>query len=223
MGESGTATIVGERKGDITTLRVKVTCAGGPIDGLKHLPTIAWGGESDDDIAHEGGAEESDEDKFAALDEPYLELSGTICRAEYFYDGKCHLDPLMECPLCAYMKMSPCKDVFIKWEDCLNACEAQGGSDEERQERFVSTCVSQTVALKECVDQYPDFFKSMFGEDGGSEAKQNSESHEDPSSAPMTDHQIDDDSSTLVAAANEITDIDRNSKKVKTVNEEKNR
>jgi hypothetical protein len=43
------------------------------------------------------------------------------------------------------MKQSPCRDVFILWEDCLNDCDALGGDDGERQERFMSTCSAPTL------------------------------------------------------------------------------
>ena len=162
MGEPGTAKFIGRRSGDLETLRAVVHLGETPLEGLDIPPCLSWGASSDDDVADAGARDEKD---FVPLPEPHLEVSGMICRGDYFYDGKCNIDPLLECPLCAFMKQSPCKDVFTEWEDCLNACEAQGGTDDERQTRFIESCAAQTLQLKECVDQYPEFFGNMFGGD----------------------------------------------------------
>ena len=92
-----------------------------------------------------------------------------------------------ECPLCAFMKAGPCKVPFTAWEDCLKACEEEGGTDEERQERFVKRCLDQTLKLRDCVDANPEYHGEMFaspsdddaaadaGADAGADASKPSE------------------------------------------------
>mmetsp|Transcript_27968 Transcript_27968/g.96227 ORF Transcript_27968/g.96227 Transcript_27968/m.96227 type:complete len:265 (+) Transcript_27968:30-824(+) len=174
MGESGAAALTGRLHVDADTvvLRAAVT-AGGNIRGLDgHVPSISWRADGAD--AEAAAALLSEASEVAEVEE--LQLTGTICRSEYWAEGKCHLPPMLECPLCAYMKQSPCRDVFILWEDCLNDCDAQGGDDGVRQERFMSTCSAPTLALKDCVEKYPDVFGEMFG--GGPPAAGDDEEEE---------------------------------------------
>lgn len=186
MGEKGKFVVEWKKsEGDLTVLRGKFFIGKHETDkdygGCS--PSLTFGGESDDEVAHQGARME-DSDEFKILKKP-LKLTGTICRADYWDGKKCTLEPLYECPLCAYMKQSPCKEPFTAWEDCLNASDALGGTDEERSARFISRCKMETLALKECVDKYPEFFGNMFG--GGAEAAESS------SSSPPKDGEVDSD------------------------------
>ena len=55
---------------------------------------------------------------------------------------------------------------FTAWEDCLKGCEDEGGSDEERQDRFVKQCMDQTLKLRDCVEAHPEYHGEMFGAPG---------------------------------------------------------
>ena len=92
-------------------------------------------------------------------------LTGTICRADYWRDGACALDPVLKCPLCQFMEDSPCAAVFKVWEVCLDGVEAQSkDADQTNKEAdFAVTCTEPTLALKVCVEQYPQYFGEMFG------------------------------------------------------------
>ena len=92
-------------------------------------------------------------------------LTGTICRADYWRDGACALDPVLKCPLCQFMEDSPCAAVFKVWEVCLDGVEAQSkDADQTNKEAdFAVTCAEPTLALKVCVEQYPQYFGEMFG------------------------------------------------------------
>lgn len=83
MGEPATATVTGKRTvGDLSTLRTDVRCAGGPIEGMSgYVPSLTWGGQGDDDAAHRGAEEGTD----GLRTEPSLELTGTVCRGDYWH------------------------------------------------------------------------------------------------------------------------------------------
>ena len=105
---------------------------------------------------------------------PRLELTGTICARDKWDDagGVCAevAEAPYECPLCAFMKAGPCKLPFTAWEDCLKACEEEGGTDEERQERFVKRCLDQTLNLRDCVDANPEYHGEMFASQSDDDA-----------------------------------------------------
>ena len=189
MGEKASGKLVGQRRvNGLVSLRAVVKLGEAPLEG-DLPPTVSWGAANDDDVAHLAAKATED---YVVL-EDVVDVSGIICRSDYFYEGECHLEPLLECPLCAYMKQSPCKDAFTAWEDCLNACEAEGGEDHERQTRFMETCAAQTLGLKECVDKYPEFFGSMFG--AGPEddlpASDGSQENNTPLEAPQEENNSD--------------------------------
>ena len=92
-------------------------------------------------------------------------LSGTVCRADFWRDEKCLVEPSLKCPLCQFMEDSPCADVFKVWETCLDEVEAKNKeTDKEKKEAdFAVACAEPTLALKACVEKYPDYFGEMFG------------------------------------------------------------
>jgi len=63
------------------------------------------------------------------------------------------------------MEDSPCAAVFKVWEACLDDVEAKNGDqDKEKKEAdFAVACAEPTLALKACVEKYPDYFGEMFG------------------------------------------------------------
>ena len=92
-------------------------------------------------------------------------LQGTVCRADFWRDEKCLVEPSLKCPLCQFMEDSPCADVFKVWEACLDEVEAKNGErDKEKKEAdFAVACAEPTLALKACVEKYPGYFGEMFG------------------------------------------------------------
>ena len=92
-------------------------------------------------------------------------LQGTVCRADFWRDETCLVEPSLKCPLCQFMEDSPCKDVFKVWEACLDEVEAKNGDqDKEKKEAdFAVACAEPTLALKACVEKYPGYFGEMFG------------------------------------------------------------
>jgi hypothetical protein len=92
-------------------------------------------------------------------------LSGTVCRADFWRDETCLVEPSLKCPLCQFMEDSPCAAVFKVWEACLDEVEAKNKeTDKEKKEAdFAVACAEPTLALKACVEKYPDYFGEMFG------------------------------------------------------------
>ena len=92
-------------------------------------------------------------------------LTGTVCRADFWRDETCLVEPSLKCPLCQFMEDSPCADVFKVWETCLDEVEAKNKeTDKEKKEAdFAVACAEPTLALKACVEKYPDYFGEMFG------------------------------------------------------------
>ena len=92
-------------------------------------------------------------------------LSGTVCRADFWREEKCLVEPSLKCPLCQFMEDSPCAAVFKVWEACLDDVEAKNGErDQEKKEAdFAVACAEPTLALKACVEKYPGYFGEMFG------------------------------------------------------------
>ena len=92
-------------------------------------------------------------------------LSGTVCRADFWREETCLVEPSLKCPLCQFMEDSPCAAVFKVWETCLDEVEAKNKeTDKEKKEAdFAVACAEPTLALKACVEKYPDYFGEMFG------------------------------------------------------------
>ena len=92
-------------------------------------------------------------------------LSGTVCRADFWRDETCLAEPSLKCPLCQFMEDSPCAAVFKVWEACLDEVEAKNGEQDpsKKEADFAVACAEPTLALKACVEKYPDYFGEMFG------------------------------------------------------------
>ncbi|CAM0905389.1 unnamed protein product [Alopecurus aequalis] len=56
-----------------------------------------------------------------------------------------------ECGFCLYMKAGGCKEVFVSWEQCVEAAEKEGTDMVER-------CSEATANLKKCMDAHPDYY-----------------------------------------------------------------
>jgi len=173
MQEKASATPVGMFSLPSGAVVVRADCAldGSPLPGADGFVTcLSFGHIASSDAAAEGACVAA---AGAAVMDPVAwdgpPLTGVLCKSEFYARGECHLPPMLKCPLCQFMEDSPCAAVFKLWEDCLNANEKTGGTDEERQERFTEECALPTLALKDCVEGYPDFFGEMFGGAGAGE------------------------------------------------------
>jgi hypothetical protein len=92
-------------------------------------------------------------------------LHGTVCRADFWRDETCLVEPSLKCPLCQFMEDSPCAAVFKVWEACLDEVEAKNKETDpsKKEADFAVACAEPTLALKACVEKYPDYFGEMFG------------------------------------------------------------
>ena len=67
-----------------------------------------------------------------------------------------------ECPLCTYLKASPCRDVFLPFKECLDSA-----ADTDEQEDL-RRCEPQAVKLHECILEHK-LFSGQEGEEGTEE------------------------------------------------------
>ncbi|CAL5078403.1 unnamed protein product [Urochloa decumbens] len=56
-----------------------------------------------------------------------------------------------ECGFCLFMKAGGCKDVFVAWEECVEAAQKEGSDMVER-------CHEATANLKKCMDAHADYY-----------------------------------------------------------------
>ncbi|RCV09529.1 hypothetical protein SETIT_2G037000v2 [Setaria italica] len=56
-----------------------------------------------------------------------------------------------ECGFCLFMKAGGCKDVFVAWEECVEAAQKEGTDMVER-------CHEATANLKKCMDANADYY-----------------------------------------------------------------
>ena len=54
------------------------------------------------------------------------------------------------CPYCKYMKKSPCRGEFTKWDDCFEECEKNGTDP-------VTECRGLRARLRKCMKSYPTY------------------------------------------------------------------
>ncbi|MCO5548397.1 hypothetical protein L7F22_001854 [Adiantum nelumboides] len=59
-----------------------------------------------------------------------------------------------ECGFCLFMKSGPCRDSFIKWENCVEQAE-------KAKEDIVEKCHKVTFVLKECMEQNSDYYEPV--------------------------------------------------------------
>jgi len=64
-----------------------------------------------------------------------------------------------ECPLCVYLKASPCRDIFLPFKECLD-----GASDTNEQED-IKRCEPHALKLHECILEH-GLFKEAAEEEG---------------------------------------------------------
>ena len=161
-GERATVRVVGADSDG--ALRGACLCDGTEVKASGATTAVLKIGEAAFNHAEPKNAVEgSARDPWPPTTEPPLQ--GTVCRADFWRDETCLVEPSLKCPLCQFMEDSPCKDVFKVWEACLDDVEAKNGDqDKEKKEAdFAVACAEPTLALKACVEKYPGYFGEMFG------------------------------------------------------------
>lgn len=56
-----------------------------------------------------------------------------------------------ECPLCHFMRASPCGATWVRWEKCIHFHKS-------KEEDFVGPCARVTLKLAECIQQHQNDF-----------------------------------------------------------------
>jgi len=84
-------------------------------------------------------------------------LTATVCTNFRWDEPTMSCKPPGECGFCKFMRAGPCGDVFTAWEDCIDACKKD-------ESDFVDVCGSQTMALKICVDENPEYYGVLSSE-----------------------------------------------------------
>lgn len=87
-----------------------------------------------------------------------------------------------ECPLCTYMKASPCKDVFLVFKECIDSA-----ADTEEKEDL-NRCEASAKMVHECIVEHGLFseFRNEEGEDEpavGSEVEEEEQQEKAPTSS----------------------------------------
>lgn len=59
-----------------------------------------------------------------------------------------------ECGFCLFMKSGPCRESFIKWEECVEQAE-------KAKEDIVEKCHQVTFLLKECMERNSDYYEPV--------------------------------------------------------------
>ncbi len=70
-----------------------------------------------------------------------------------------------DCPLCHFMRASPCGTTWVRWEKCIHCHKS-------KEEDFVGPCARITLRLAECIQKHQDDFpptlrKALLGGGGG--------------------------------------------------------
>jgi len=115
---------------------------------------------------------------FRDLRSANIKLEGCFCLDTTWDDKKfaCSYERENQCGFCLFMKGGPCRNEFMEWEKCVGIAK-----ENEGEEDFVDRCAPQTLLLKTCVDNNPEYYY-IVSEDGDSkeksEAKQGKSSEE---------------------------------------------
>ena len=59
-----------------------------------------------------------------------------------------------ECGFCLFMKGGPCREVFVAWEDCVEAAERRG-------ENIVDSCFQATGLLRSCMEAHVEYYEPI--------------------------------------------------------------
>lgn len=75
------------------------------------------------------------------------------CAPSAWEKGAC----VRECGFCKFMKGGPCRDAFVAWEGCVEKCREDGAD-------FIEACGQQTLALKACTDEHPEYYGALMAD-----------------------------------------------------------
>jgi len=105
-------------------------------------------------------------------------LTATLCVSDQWNGEANRCGEEKGCGFCRFMKLGPCGKQFAIWEACIDKCK-------ETEEDFVDKCAQQTLTLKQCVDQNPEYYYSVLEEDENQEGEV-SEAEVAPDAVPVT-------------------------------------
>lgn len=80
-------------------------------------------------------------------------LPVVACAPDAWENGAC----VRECGFCKFMKGGPCREQFIAWETCVERCRNEGCD-------FIEECGQQTLALKACTDEHPEYYGALMAD-----------------------------------------------------------
>lgn len=122
-----------------------------------------------------------------------------------------------DCPLCHFMRASPCGQTWVRWEKCIHY-------HKEKEEDFVGPCGRVTLKLAECIQIHKDDFPPTLrqallsgGEDDDvEEGDKGEEAKEQVEAAATNDNSTTPESA---AAATEVTVVDDKASSIETTKE----
>ena len=132
-GEKATVRIVGADSDG--ALRGACLCDGTEVKASGSTTAVLKIGEAAFNHSIKKAVEGSAGDPWPPTTEP--PLSGTVCRADFWRDEKCLVEPSLKCPLCQFMEDSPCADVF-KGGRHLDEVEAKNKETDKEKKRRTS-------------------------------------------------------------------------------------
>lgn len=84
-------------------------------------------------------------------------LTGTLCTNRRWDPSTQACGAAPECGFCKFMKGGPCKDTFVLWETCIDRVNEEESGD------IVESCTAETLKLKECIDEHPEYYGVLSG------------------------------------------------------------
>eukprot|EP00511_Aplanochytrium_stocchinoi_P003467 CAMPEP_0204828228 /NCGR_PEP_ID=MMETSP1346-20131115/5890_1 /ASSEMBLY_ACC=CAM_ASM_000771 /TAXON_ID=215587 /ORGANISM="Aplanochytrium stocchinoi, Strain GSBS06" /LENGTH=360 /DNA_ID=CAMNT_0051957129 /DNA_START=313 /DNA_END=1396 /DNA_ORIENTATION=+ len=106
---------------------------------------------------------------FETLADEEMQLQGCFCLDTKWNskNNSCEYTRENQCGFCLFMKGGPCRNEFMQWEECVGVSK-----DDEDDEDFVDRCAPQTLMLKTCVDNNPEYYYIVTEDEGDSKKKE---------------------------------------------------
>ena len=92
-------------------------------------------------------------------------LTGTLCTNRRWDPSTQACGAAPECGFCKFMKGGPCKDTFVLWEACIDRVHEEDSGD------VVESCTKETLELKKCIDEHPEYYGVLAGNDDEEEGE----------------------------------------------------
>ena len=142
-GEKATVRIVGADSDG--ALRGACLCDGTEVKASGATTAVLKVGEAAfSPSAPKKAVEGSAGDPWPPTNEP--PLSGTVCRADFWRDETCLVEPSLKCPLCQFMEDSPCAAVFKVWRDVFWTRSKRRTRRQDKEKKEADFAVAQCGA-----------------------------------------------------------------------------